>query len=470
MANDFELHVSQQGQDFVFHLKGAEVGDFATVSYQGRQYRVEEKASFFHLFPAALTSETPLAIESIISQPGGNISTKVDTVSRAVLGPPAAQQIDALVQDTVKKEGFSGSVLVIHNGSTILEKGYGLATETQENTPQTSFRLASLTKPLTVATVLRLSEKTVDGRPVLELSRPICEYLPFLQEKIKKLIEQGDKKQAEWLQAITIKDLMNHTSGLASDNAIFTPLGDQGSYTPHSLDEMIEKFKDLPIEFKPGTNRKYSNYGYLLLVKIIEEQTKKPFSQVMKEEVFQPLQMHNSSCPMSEKEDCPQAQSFAVQQFITQYPEMKPFVTAPAVSQDPLKKVLIKPHHISVRIGSGNAISTVRDVATFAQALQNEQFLGKESRQLISGSNGGWDFCEKSAEGLFVPPDQVKGIRGWVSKAGDMAGCHCVLWSFPDSKSQVVILSNTETCNGFDGSVGPLSIDIASVILTRKQQ
>src|SRR5687767_10872501 len=105
-------------------------------------------------------------------------------------------KIDEYMKSAVEVERFSGSILVARNGQVIVSKGYGLANVELDvpNTPQTVFRLASITKQFTAASVMMLQE-----RGKLNVNDPFCKYLT-------------DCPPA-W-QPITIRHLLTMTSGI----------------------------------------------------------------------------------------------------------------------------------------------------------------------------------------------------------------------------------------------------------------
>jgi CubicO group peptidase (beta-lactamase class C family) len=183
-------------------------------------------------------------------------------------------QIDTYVNGLVDDGTFSGSVLVAQNGEVVLTEGYGLADREQNrpNTPQTKFRLASITKQFTAMAVLILQEQ---GK--LHVQDPICQYLSLCP--------------AAW-EAITIHHLLTHTSGIPS----FTSFPDYvtSRATPSSPGQTFGRFKDMPLDFQPGEKWSYSNSGYIVLGLIIEQASGKSYEEFLHHNIFVPLQMNNS--------------------------------------------------------------------------------------------------------------------------------------------------------------------------------
>jgi len=167
---------------------------------------------------------------------------------------------------------FRGSVLLARGGEVILAKGYGLANLELEvpNTPETKFRLGSITKTFTAAAVLHLQEQ---GR--LNVQDRISAYIPNAPDAWKN---------------VTIHHLLTHTSGIPS----YT---DGPRYEEHMRDkigrpeEMLARFRDLPLEFRPGEKFKYNNSGYFLLGLLIEQVSGEKYEDYLRRNIFEPLQM-----------------------------------------------------------------------------------------------------------------------------------------------------------------------------------
>ena len=180
-------------------------------------------------------------------------------------------RLSAYMDAAAKAEKFNGSVLVAKDGEILFAKGYGLANAEHQvpNTPETKFRLGSITKQFTAMAILILQEQSK-----LKVEDPIGKYL-------------ADAPKA-W-EGVTIHHLLTHTSGVPS----YT---DDPSYgkkmtQPETVKSMIARFKDKPLEFEPGEKFHYSNSGYFLLGAIIEKVSGKSYEAFLKEAIFDPLGM-----------------------------------------------------------------------------------------------------------------------------------------------------------------------------------
>jgi CubicO group peptidase (beta-lactamase class C family) len=233
--------------------------------------------------PAAAPVATPaLAVRepepAVEPGPGGLAGVMIP----APAGPPvdeaklvgAAQAMDGYLGGLTNAGAFRGSVFVAVGGRVLVSRGYGLANNDTgaPNTPQTRFRLASVSKPITAVAVLQL---VADGRLRLEAS--VCEYLPNCPPA--------------WTP-VTVRHMLNHTAGLPNytDFASFA----QVEIFPAAPDQVIDRFRNLPLNFAPGAAVAYSNSGYVLLGKLIEQASGLSYAEYLRERIFLPLGMANS--------------------------------------------------------------------------------------------------------------------------------------------------------------------------------
>src|SRR6266436_662656 len=201
----------------------------------------------------------------------------------AAVAQDKGRKIDELVSVYNKYGQFNGSVLVADSGKVIFKKGFGLANMEWNipNQPDTKFRLGSITKQFTATLILQLVEQ---GK--IKLDGKLIDYLPDYRK------DTGAK--------VTIHNLLSHTSGVPSYTSLpgfFTNV----SRNPFAVDDFIKKYASGDLEFEPGTKFVYSNSGYFLLGAIIEKVTGKPYEQVLKENIFDPLGLKDSGYDHWEK-------------------------------------------------------------------------------------------------------------------------------------------------------------------------
>lgn len=184
------------------------------------------------------------------------------------------KRIDQLVADNFDADGPGISLLIAKNGTTVYRKGFGKA-DLELDVDLTAdhvFELGSITKQFTAVAILMLEEQ---GK--LSVTDDILKYIPDYPT-------QGN--------TITIYQLLNHTSGIKS----YT---DMSSFmvqarTDRTPTQLIEVFKNEPMEFSAGTDFKYNNSGYILLGHIIEIVSEMSYADFIQNTFFDPLGMTNS--------------------------------------------------------------------------------------------------------------------------------------------------------------------------------
>ena len=167
----------------------------------------------------------------------------------------------------------------------MLARGYGLANVKDGSPVQADslFRIASISKPITAVATLRLMES---GQ--LDLDERVFEILDEYQGT------EGTEPDAK-LGEITVRHLLQHSGGWNRDRS-FDPMfisrrveSTLGVPRPASCPDVITYMMGQPLDFAPGTEYAYSNFGYCLLGRVIERTTGKPYQDHVKEEVLLPL-------------------------------------------------------------------------------------------------------------------------------------------------------------------------------------
>ena len=175
----------------------------------------------------------------------------------------------ALLSTYDRPDAAGISVLVRHDGQTLFRRSYGLAeVETKRAaTPQTNYRLASISKQFTATTILTLvQEKRI------QLDDPIATYLPGLPA------------------GITVRHLLTHQSGLADYENHLPP----GAFQVKDAEALtiLRKMPDLLAP--PGTKYAYSNSGYSLLASLVEKITGQQYADALRQRVLKPAGMLRS--------------------------------------------------------------------------------------------------------------------------------------------------------------------------------
>jgi len=183
--------------------------------------------------------------------------------------------IDAIVNAHVDPQGPGAAVAIIHDGAVIHSKGYGLANLEWEEpiAPDTVFRIGSTTKLFTATAILLLE---AEGK--LALEDAIRRHLPEMPAAY---------------EPITIRHLLTHTSGIP--NYVTRPgFWEDVATRDHSFEELMDLFKDLPLDFAPGTDYSYSNSAYALLGLLIERLSGSSYPEFIRSRIFEPLGMTRS--------------------------------------------------------------------------------------------------------------------------------------------------------------------------------
>ena len=320
------------------------------------------------------------------------------------------------------------AVAVIRDGKVILQKGYGLANLEQgvPCTPQTRFRIVSLTKAFTAMAVMILHE-----RGVLNIDDTIGKYLPDYPK--------GDK--------ITIRQLLTHTSGVQEpvpDAKAFDPL--PAMNTP--LEKRYTMCRDEPLEFNPGERWSYTNAGYIVLGYLIEKVSGQPYEVFLRENVFQPLGMDNTGY------DRPHA--------ILKH-------RAAGYSRDGAAYKNAMYFDMSLFGPSGALYSTIEDMVLWDQALYGGDKLVKPEllrqaftpARLNDGSpvnHYGFGWVLGNNRGL----DEVRAT-------GMMPGFAAQIVRIPSQRFSVIILSNCDALDVLDLAHKIVEIYLGQVMTPREQ-
>jgi CubicO group peptidase (beta-lactamase class C family) len=328
-----------------------------------------------------------------------------------------AQDFGAKADDYLKVQAtrgkFMGSVLVARDGNVLFKRSYGSAEVEWEvpNTPQTKFNIASLTKQFTGLAILQLAE-----RGKLKLEDTVSKYY----------IEAP----AAWEQ-ITLYHLLTHTSGIPSPQGMDAyPRGIAQPYTPT---ELIAIARNKPLDFPPGTMRRYSNSGYILLGYVIEQASGLTYADYIQQNVFEPLAMHDSG-----------------------YGSNALIIKHRASGYTCEGNSLRRGSYVdwSVPYAAGALYSTVEDLFRWDQALYTERLLGRKwLDRLFTPDKSGYNY------GWFI---RGQGTNQRIYHEGSNPGFSAFIARYPADKTLVVVLSNLETA-----PVSKIADDLAALSFGR---
>ncbi len=224
------------------------------------------------------------------------------------LVPEKLQAIDALLDSLVQKRQIAGAVALLwHNGRDAYLHTAGLQDidSGRPMVPDTLFRIASMTKPVTSAAVMTL----VDAGK-LRLTDPLAKFLPEFRD-MKVLVPGAEGQEPKVVPAerpITIHDLLTHTSGISyrfSSQGKLHDLYNQASIhdglctTGVSLEENVLRLSKLPLAAQPGSAWEYG-LSIDVLGRVVEAVSGKDLETYFKEHIFRPLKMNNTAFSLAE--------------------------------------------------------------------------------------------------------------------------------------------------------------------------
>ena len=327
-----------------------------------------------------------------------------------------AAKIDEYMDAAVKVNGFSGSVLAARDGKPIVSKGYQMANIELRvpNSPDSVFRLGSITKQFTGMAIAMLEE-----RGKLKAEDGVCVYVSPCPDAWKP---------------ITIFNLLTHTSGIPN----YTSFPDFAKTTilPVTTGEMMSVLVTKPLDFKPGEKYAYSNSGYYVLGVIIEKVSGQKYADFLTENIFGPLGLKH-----------------------TGYDDPRAIIMGRASGYQRVAGKVFNADYmdLSVPYAAGALYSTTGDLLIWDQALYGEKLVSKKTldRIFTPGKNGyGWGWGISTARG-----------RKEISLGGGIYGFATEISRYPDDKVTVIVLSN------FQGApAGRVASDIAAIIFGTKYE
>jgi D-alanyl-D-alanine carboxypeptidase len=284
--------------------------------------------------------------------------------------PELLHELEVRLDRAAAADGFSGVVVLAKDGKPIFQAVRGLADRERKRkvTLQTKFRIGSMNKMFTAVAVLKLREQ---GK--LSLEDTLAKWLP-------------DYPNSELAHAVTLHHLLTHTGGTGD---IFGPLyaAHRKELTSHQA--YVHVYGERGLEFKPGTRFAYSNYGFVLLGRVIEKASGESYYDFVQKHVYAPAKMTaTGSEPESE----------VVANRSVGY-ERGPEGLKPNVDSLPPRGM-----------AAGGGYSTAEDLLRFANALASHTLLSEESTQLLMagkvpmgpGRKYAYGFTERNDHGIHV--------------------------------------------------------------------
>jgi CubicO group peptidase (beta-lactamase class C family) len=313
-------------------------------------------------------------------------------------------KVDAVFEKWTNSSGPGCSVGVGVDGKSVLTKAYGMADLEHDvkNTPETIFEAGSVSKQFTAAAVLLLAR---DGK--LSLDDPVRKYVPELPD---------------YGTALTIRHMLNHTSGLRDWGNIAAiagwPRGSRVHTHAHVL-EIVSRQRSL--NFPPGSHWSYTNTGYNLAAILVSRVSGLSFSDFTKRRIFEPLGMTHTSW-RDDHTRIVKSRAIAYSEQSDGFHILMPFENV----------------H-----GNGGLLTTVGDLLKWNENFSDPKvgdasFVAQQQHPGKFNDGRSLDY----AFGLFV--DSYKGVRE-IYHSGSTAGYNAFLAQYPDRHVSVAVLCNVTT-------------------------
>jgi CubicO group peptidase (beta-lactamase class C family) len=336
------------------------------------------------------------------------IAQDADTIDAVRMAEIVAAEADS--------GAFMGAVLVARGDDEVLSRAWGSADLEWgiDNTTDTKFRIGSVTKHFTSTAAFLLAEQ---GK--LDIDAPIATYL---------------KDTPKAWDAITVRHLMRHSAGLPN----VTSLDGFGrlKYLPTSQDELIATFRDLPLEFEPGSKFEYSNSGYVLLSRIVENVSEQSLGEFFKANFFDPLGMNATGFDDSSKILLRRADGYS--------PSSTGRINADYVN-------------MGIPTGAGAMYSTTSDLKKWAVGLFGGKILSEESLAEFLKPDTLDAFPDNNYAHGLIANTKSENVYYW--HGGGIEGFNAWLGFDPESKTTVAVLANI---NG--GAASKLGMDMMTLV------
>ncbi len=328
--------------------------------------------------------------------------------------------VNSILSEYNNANSPGAALMIIKNGKIIFEHCYGLS-NLEENIPIkpiTNFRLASLTKEFTATAIMILIK---EGK------------LNF-DEKLTDIFHNFPS----YGNSITIKNLLNHTSGLIDYENL---IPDTATIQVNDKDVLEMMMKQDSTYFEPGTKYQYSNTAYALLSQIVEKISGKSFANFLKENIFVPLQMNST---------------LAYEKGISE-------VSNRAFGYSKKDSGFIRTDQslTSAVLGDGGIYTSIEDMYKWDQSLYTEKILSQKFIQ-ASFTRGALNNGEKIDYGFGWHLKTYK-KHEVVYHTGSTIGFRNIIYRIPNLKFTIILLTNRD-----EGDTEKIAEEICDVYLNDK--
>ncbi|MCH8020016.1 beta-lactamase family protein [candidate division KSB1 bacterium] len=304
----------------------------------------------------------------------------MDRIEKKLTEKEILEFAESELQKMAESDDFSGAVLIAKNGKALFKKAYGMASKRFNiaNNVNTKFNIGSINKSFTQMAIAQLLEKNK-----IEIDETIGKYLADFPEEIA--------------EKVTIKHLLTMKSGMGS---YWNDEWQAKWSTIKTVDELIEIIKKIPLDFEPGTSRRYSNSGYVVLGAIIEKVTGQSYYDYVRENIYKPAGMENTD-------------SYELDQIVPNlaigYMQNQ--------SQNPYNSNKFQNNLLAHSVKgapAGGGYSTLDDLLKYVEALQKNQLAGTKYTNLVLGLFQNTENPNKRPGGLGIAGGAPVGINAMV--------------------------------------------------------
>ena len=298
------------------------------------------------------------------------------------------------------------SVGVMLENKVVWQNGFGFSDVEKQIAADSTMvhRIASITKPMTSVAVMQLVEKGM-----LELDIPIQKYLPNYPRH-----KEGD---------ITIRQLLNHTSGIKS----YKYLRRENRPTQHynSLEDAIQLFQNRQLKHTPGSKHFYASYNYTVVGAIIEKIAGQSYQEYMEQNIWSKIGMIHTSVEEQKKT----------------YPNKAKLYKK---IRNGFKKD--RQTDLSIKYPAGGVHSTIGDMLRFGKALNENTLIATQSKmESFKGPNSNWRPLDY-ALGWLVLKDDKHGLVHFHD--GHQSGTSTFFIAVPSRGFVVCVLANSSKSKG----------------------
>lgn len=295
---------------------------------------------------------------------------------------------------------FSGAVSVTRNAKELVRGAWGMADREKKipNRPDTRFNLGSMNKMFTAVAIAQLAQA---GR--LGFQDPVGKHL-------------ADYPNREIATRVTIHHLLTHTGGTGD---IFGPDFDRNIEKLRDLKDYVTLYGARPPRFEPGSRWAYSNYGFILLGRVIEQVSRMSYYDYVREKIFLPAGMMNTASYWKTEEADSLARGY-----------------------DPGPDGTYRRNDDTLPMrgtSAGGGYSTVDDLQRFAAALLGHRLLDAKHTALVASPHASTGRRGAYGYGFIIGGE---GRWRWFGHSGGAPGINADLKIFPETGYVVAVLSN----------------------------